>query len=254
VPKIKNIAKSCAVFIFGRERRPRRILRGLPSGYTIKVSPAENLSYLVGTAELHLQRAIRRYVTDGDTVYDIGANVGYVSLSLAKQVGSSGYVAAFEPVPQNIEVLRENIRNNELTNVQVFDVAASEKQGQAIIRFAGNLAMASLVWHKGNALSTEVVVKTVALDDLVEAGDLPGRPKFVKIDVEGAEGLTLVGMKRTLAAAKPVVFIECSETGRETAWQLLRQLEYRCQSAISGREVDSLDQYRHSDFLWLPAK
>lgn len=254
VSKIRNAAKFCAVLVLGRETKPRRILRGLASGYKIRVSPVENLSYLVGTAEPQLQRTIRRYVGAGDTVYDIGANIGYVTLSLAKRVGSDGYVASFEPVPQNLEVLRENVRNNRLSNIHVFDFAASEREGQAIIRFAENLSTASLVWHRENKSSTEVPIKTIAVDDLVETGALPGRPKFVKIDVEGAEGLTLLGMRRTLAAAKPVVFIECSEIGRETTWQLLRQLGYRCQSAISGRDVDSFDEYRHSDFLWLPAE
>ena len=252
--KFRDAAKSFVVFFLGCETKPRRILRGLASGYKIKVSPVENLSYLVGTAEPHLQGTIRRYVTAGDTVYDVGANVGYVTLSLAKQVGPNGYVASFEPVPQNIEVLRENVENNRLSNTHIFDVAASDRQGQAVIRFAKNLSTASLVWHTQDKSSTEIVIKTIAIDDLVEAGALPGHPTFVKIDAEGAEGLVLLGMRRILAVAKPVVFIECSETGRETTWQLLRQAGYRCQSAISGRRVDSFDEYRHSDFLWLPTE
>ena len=122
---IRRITKSCVVLILGRKSKPRMILRGLASGYLICVSPAEHLSYLIGTAEPHLQRAIRKYVAPGDTVYDIGANMGYVSLSLAKRVGLSGQVIAFEPVPQNIDLLRTNIENNQLRNVQVFEVAAS---------------------------------------------------------------------------------------------------------------------------------
>lgn len=207
LPPIREIAKSCAVFMLGREVKPRRILRGLASGYKIAVSPTENLSYLVGTYESHLQRAIRQYVATGDTVYDIGANLGYRSLSLAKQVGPQGYVAAFEALPRNAEVLRENISNNHLSNIQVFDVAASDQCGQAVIRFADSLGMASLIWHRRNSSSSEVVVKTVALDDLVDTRNLPGRPRFVKIDVEGAEGLVTMGMRRT-ASAKPIVFIE----------------------------------------------
>src|SRR5262249_22603146 len=125
--KLRNIAKSCAVLLLGRETKPRRIFRGLASGYRIGVSPAQNLSYLIGIAELHLQHVIRKYVGEGDTVYDIGANIGYVALSLAKQVGPKGYVGAFEPIPQNIQSLRENIANNQLSNIHVFEVAASDK-------------------------------------------------------------------------------------------------------------------------------
>jgi len=96
---VRRFAKSCAVLLLGKETKPRRILSGLASGYRISVSPAEKLSYLLGLDEPHLQKAIRQFVAAGDTVYDIGANLGYVSLSLAKRVGPQGRVIAFEPIP-----------------------------------------------------------------------------------------------------------------------------------------------------------
>jgi hypothetical protein len=89
---IRSFAKSCIVGLLGSEVKPRRIVGGLASGYRIYVSPAGQLGYLLGTDEPHLQRAIREYVAQGDTVYDIGANLGYVSLSLAKRVGPNGRV------------------------------------------------------------------------------------------------------------------------------------------------------------------
>ena len=73
---IRKLAKSCVVLLLGSESRPRTILRGLASGYLIFVSPTEHLGYLLGTAEAHLQSAIREYVAAGDTVYDIGAPSG----------------------------------------------------------------------------------------------------------------------------------------------------------------------------------
>ena len=87
----------------------------------------------------------------------------------------------------------------------------------------------------------------------MKSGELRS-PTFVKIDVEGAEGSVLRGMCRTVAAANPVLFVECSEAGRETVWHLLRDLGYRCQSAITREDVDRFEDYRHSDFLWLPAR
>jgi len=192
-------------------------------------------------------------VSAGDTVYDIGANVGYVSLSLAKRVGPKGHVFAFEPVPQNLRLLRANIENNQLSNVKVLDVAVSDRSGEAVIRISENLATASLVWHKDDRSAVELVIKTVIIDDLTDAGELPS-PSFIKIDVEGAEGPALLGMRRILAAARPVLFVECSDAGRETAWKMLSELGYRCQSAITGKAVDLYDEYRHSDFLWLPSE
>src|SRR5215471_10782016 len=142
VPAVRSIAKSCAVFVLGRERRPRRILRGLALGYRICVSPTENLGYLAGTTEPRLQRAIRNYVTKGDVVYDIGANIGYISLSLAKRVGSKGQVFAFEPIPQNFDRLRKNIEINNINNVQLLKVAASDRTGEAVMRATDNLSTA----------------------------------------------------------------------------------------------------------------
>ena len=72
--------------------------------------------------------------------------------------------------------------------------------------------------------------------------------------VEGFEGGVLQGMIRTLTAAKPVLFVECSDAGRETAWRLLSNLGYRCESAVTGRAVTKFEEYRHADFLWVPGK
>jgi len=253
IPTLRSLAKSCIVLALGRETRPRKIVRGLASGYWICVSPVDHLGYLLGTTEPHLQRIIREHVAAGDTVYDIGANIGYVSLSLAKSVGLTGRVIAFEPVPNNADDFRESIKINQITNVQLLEFAASDQCGEAVIRIAENLSTASLVWHRNNPDAIPLKIRTVQIDQLVESGDL-GYPKFVKIDVEGAEGSVLKGMQRTVAAAMPVLFVECSEAGRETTWTLLRELGYQCQSAITRKPVAAFDAYRHSDFLWLPTK
>jgi FkbM family methyltransferase len=248
---IRSAAKACAVLLLGREVKPRKIVTGLASGKRICVSPAQHLSYLLGTAEPHLQKAIRRYVAAGDTAYDIGANLGYVSLSLSKRVGPKGCVLAFEPVPANIERFRQNMEINGITNMRLLEVAASDAAGKAIIRIAENLSTASLVWHRNNPSAFEFEINTVIIDELVEAGEF-GYPKFVKIDVEGAEGAVLQGMSRTIAAARPVLFVECSEAGRERAWGLLQGLGYGCESAITEKTVNRFEEYRHSDCLWVP--
>ena len=248
---VRSFARACIVLLLGKESKPRRILSGLARGCRICVSPADNLSYLLGTNEPHLQKAIRHYVVAGDTVYDIGANIGYVSLSLAERVGPHGSVIAFEPIPQNIAAFRNNVEINGITNVQLLECAASDNTDHALIRVAENPSTASLVWHRNNSSATELSVRIVSLDDLVENGEL-AHPKFVKIDVEGAEASVLRGMRRTLAAAWPVLFVECSEAGREQAWHLLTSLHYRCESAITRRGISTLEEYRHSDFLWLP--
>ena len=248
---LRRVAKSSAILLLGREQRPRQILRGLAAGYRICVSPCDNLGYLLGTTEPHLQQVIRQYVAEGDTVYDIGANVGYVSLSLAKQVGPQGQVFAFEPIPQTFALLKNNVQLNHLDNIKTLNVAASDKSGETTIRIPESLSMSSMVWHRNDPSAIELQIETVRIDELVGAGNLPA-PKFVKIDVEGAEALVVQGMRHTIAGSKPVLFLECSEIGRATTWQLLSDLGYRCQAAATRNPVTAFDEYRNSDFLWLP--
>jgi FkbM family methyltransferase len=170
---------------------------------------------------------------------------------LAKQVGPEGAVFAFEPIPRTFDMLRSNIALNKFNQVTLLNVAAAASSGPTIMRTIENLSMSSLVWHCNDARATEVRITSVVIDDLVQKGELLP-PKFVKIDVEGAEGFVLKGMARTIASTKPVIFLECSDIGRPTSWSILRDLRYRCQSITARRWVDSFDEYRHSDFLWLP--
>jgi hypothetical protein len=49
-----------------------------------------------------------------------------------------------------------------------------------------------------------------------------------------------------------VLFVEFSDAGREASWSLLTELGSRCESAVTGKPVESYEAYRHSDFLWVP--
>jgi hypothetical protein len=127
------------------------------------------------------------------------------------------------------------------------EFAASDRAGEAVIRVVENPSTASLVWHRENPAATSLTIETVLIDQLVESGTI-GYPKFVKIDVEGFEGSVLNGMRRTLADARPILFIECSDVGRQMSWALLPELGYQCQSAITHKPVHEFEGYRHSDF------
>ncbi len=63
----------------------------------------------------------------------------------------------------------------------------------------------------------------------------------------------IIATTLTILLQGQVLSIECSDAGRETTWGCFVKLGYRCQSAITGKWVNEFDEYRHSDFLWLPA-
>ena len=72
---------------------------------------------------------VMEYVGEGDTVIDVGANIGYHTLLLARKVGRSGTVYGFEPEAGNFEILRNNIDNNGYKNCTLLNKAVSDTNG-----------------------------------------------------------------------------------------------------------------------------
>ena len=89
-----------------------RVAAGDLAGYTIRLDMQIDKDYWLGTYEPELQAALRELIQPGAVIYDVGANIGYVSLLLAKAAGESGHVYAFEALPGNVEQWRQNIALN----------------------------------------------------------------------------------------------------------------------------------------------
>jgi FkbM family methyltransferase len=145
----------------------------------------------------------REYLRPGDTVVDVGANVGTLTLTAAALVGPAGAVFSIEAHPRTFEFLRANLALNPFTNVTPIQAAAGEEAG--VLRFTdGRLDDQNHVSTGAGAL--EVPVKR--LDDLVFAATV----RLLKIDVEGFELFVLRGAPKLLARTDCVYF-ECGEEG-----------------------------------------
>ena len=86
-----------------------KIAAGDLAGYTILLDMQIDKDYWLGTYEPELQAALRELIRPGAVIYDVGANIGYVSLLLAKAAGKTGKVYAFEALPENAERWRKNM-------------------------------------------------------------------------------------------------------------------------------------------------
>jgi len=158
------------------------------------------LSFYLGTHEYGNQGLFHKEVLPGDTVYDVGANVGFFTLLASELVGGHGKVVAFEPLPQNLKFLRKHIELNGLANVQVIDKAVANANGRVLFS-CGDGSSTAHISDKG-----EIEVDAVSLDSLIEKRAIPP-PDFVKIDVEGAESLVLTGAKRILDEYCPCILL-----------------------------------------------
>jgi FkbM family methyltransferase len=171
-----------------------------------------NPAYSSGDNELPVQEAIAANLKPGDVFFDVGANVGFFSMIAARLVGPSGRVIAFEPVPSNVAVIRENARLNGFQHVQIVEQAVYRESGRselALADYAGG-AMLAAIGRPPDDSGRTLQVATTSLDDAVFGAGLPA-PRLIKIDVEGAELDVLIGMERLLKEVRPIVLFEIDD-------------------------------------------
>ena len=150
-----------------------------------------------------------RFISEGDIVIDMGANIGTTVLSLSKQVGNQGRVIAFEPQNLMSQCLHTNLTLNDITNVAVENAAVSNKSGWARI----NDARYAKVGRYGEAgIAKEgTKVRTIKLDDI----EVP-RCNLIKIDIEGHELQAIKGGESFLKKHRPTLYMEAKKNIPET--------------------------------------
>jgi FkbM family methyltransferase len=149
--------------------------------------------------------AVLRIIRPGDTFLDIGANVGYFSLLVAKLVGAEGRVVSFEPNPRNCAALAAAAARNQL-DIVIEQVAVAEHNGTALFCDLGENDSNGIFHIEGDGAAT-YEVNTVSLDSFMTASGTPA-PKMIKIDVEGAEMQVLRGGS-ALFSSPSLEFVIC---------------------------------------------
>jgi FkbM family methyltransferase len=157
-----------------------------------------------GTYEPPLIRFLQTHNTEGWTCLDVGANVGAVALALAKYVGPSGKVYAFEPGPPNQQRLRNNFTLNPglLGRTELLECGVADKPGE--------LWWAEEHGNPGNALLSDKgthKIQVITLDAFLSSRQLD-HVDFVKIDVEGMELQVMRGAAEVLRSFQPAVYFE----------------------------------------------
>jgi FkbM family methyltransferase len=200
--------------------------------------------FFYGTYEEPVLRLIEASLRPGECAIDVGANIGIHSVVMAKCVGSSGRVLSLEPNPRVAKRLRQNLDLNGLDQVDVYDFAASDRAGTAILRAPpgddANQGTATL--GPGNGESIRVTTRK--LDDLTNRFAI----KLVKIDAEGWEYPVLRGAERLLREGHPRLLFEFSpETWASAGWAwqdcltYLRGLGYKQWSTVTRHGLERLD-------------
>lgn len=183
---------------------------------------------------------LRRLIRPGQRVIDIGANCGVYALTMARLVGPTGRVWAFEPASATANLLASGISANNFTNLELVRSALSSAPGTAQLSIGEHSELNELVRGTHPKGTTETISCVTLDDSMVKHGwkDID----FVKIDAEGEETNILRAGTRFLAAESPLIQYEV----KAATWNLelvdrFLELGYQSYRLVPG--IDLLVPY-----------
>jgi FkbM family methyltransferase len=223
-------------------------------------------AFYVGDLDRKLTWICEKIVRPGDTVLDIGANIGIVTLLLSKLVGKNGMVHSFEPNPDLQKLLHESFNHNQISNVRLHPIALGSEQCSLELRIPRvNAGAASLIRNRGLSDCNVFEVPVRRLSSIVTEEGIESI-RLIKIDVEGFEADVLKGGEDVLKSIRPeAILFETDENADGTALEqpvikLLHNFGYgffslpRCLLRMRLRRFDpnKSNQIIGHDFLAVP--
>lgn len=199
---------------------------------------------------------LKSIITPGMKVLDIGANIGFYSILFADLVGDNGLVYAFEPEEKNFKHLR--YVTSKRKNIKLEKAAVSEKSGTIKLYHSKNLNVDHHTYSTGDNRKVSEI-KSLALDDYFGEDE---QIDFIKIDVQGYDYFSILGMKNTIKRSGRVqIFGEFWPYGLKKAGisfkdyqDLLHELGFQIQYFCSEDDVKNFgkktdDWYFTTDFI-----
>ncbi len=208
-----------------------RITSGPNVGLNLVVDRSvPNYFWLNPDYEPAVQEAISAALRPGLVAADIGAHMGFDTLHMARLVGPTGHVHAFEPDPANACKLRRNCELNAFHQVTCHAVAVADRTGTVSFQASGTTTSHVTATAEIGTL----VIPAVTLDEIMARSPDP-QLALVKIDVEGAELNVLQGAPETLRLLRPVLLMEIhSAQNLADCGRLLIAAGYRLETLTPG--------------------
>ena len=199
--------------------------------------------FITGRYEPNEFCVLDRILKPGMVFLDVGANLGLYSLFAARKVGPRGMVFAIEASSREYAQLLRNVEMNQLANIKVLNIAASDYAGEAVLMVASAQHAGHNTLGGGFAYATPVErrerVRTARIDDIIREQSL-GRLDVIKMDIEGAELNALRGSDNSLRQFRPLLILEVSD----------RSLQH--QNASSSVLLDYISNLGYSLYCFHP--
>jgi FkbM family methyltransferase len=187
---------------------------------------------------------------EGMHVIDIGANIGITTVAISKRIGRRGKLYSFEPTPDYFNVLKDNISTNGLGNVEVYELAVTDKAGKVYFYQKG--LSSGIVFEEG---AKKFEVATTTIDRLVSEEKI-GKIDLINMDCEGSELLALRGAEETLSKNKVKIFCEIHhdflrQLGQSVKdiIQYLQELKFQAQS-VSLADMEMGNDFGNCEYIY----
>lgn len=255
---LKKIIPGNSLYSKGSKRRCKR--NGINFDLDLSDYPDWSLYF---NSETDSSKNVLSYVNTGDTVLDIGGNIGQTALMIAKKIGGKGKVISFEPYPNTIKRFEGNLSLNEtISNITLVKCGLGNEEMTTTMyqncssNSAGNRIGDEI--SKGENQVKKVVIKV--LDNFLQNEEKLERVDFIKIDVEGYEMNVLRGARKTLLNYKPKLFIEINDNllrkqGSDSSKLLafLLDLEYEITDLLTMKKISEAKEIMaHTDIFCEP--
>lgn len=154
-----------------------------------------------GRWEDYLTKTIKKYLEKGNIVIDVGAHIGYYSTYMARLVGKTGKVYAFEPEPHNFKLLERNVKENKFSNIILENKAVSDHVGKSYLYLNEKSTGDNRIFYS-NDNREKIVVDLITLDEYFK--NIKKKVDLIKIDVQGVDLKVLKGAKKILDSNKHI--------------------------------------------------
>jgi len=140
-------------------------------------------------------KIVKEIIKNGDTVLDIGANIGYYTLIFGRLVGPSGKVIAFEPDPDNFAILKMNVKMNGYKNIILINKAVTDRTGKINLYISEKNKADHVIYntHEGRR---SIEIEAIRLDNFFKNDNI--KINLIKMDIQGAEGGVIRGISSLL--------------------------------------------------------
>jgi FkbM family methyltransferase len=169
---------------------------------------------------------LRHLIQPGDTIIEVGANIGSHTVGLAKAVGPAGKVFAFEPQRACYALLQAQIALNQISNIYPYNVGLGQVREKLWIPRVDYTQLGNF---GGVALKKEGKADSEPIDVLTLDEQLEGTPcSLIKIDVEGMEEDVIRGALKLITKNRPILYVENDRPEKSKSLvALILQLGYR---------------------------